>query len=120
MIPALSLLLLFQLGGEIASRVLSLPVPGPVVGMVAMVVVLAASRRVLDTVRPVIEVLLAHLSLLFVPAGVGIVAHLSLLADKGVAIMLAVFVSTIAAIAVGALVFTWVAKAMGILEVGDD
>ena len=42
MIQALALLLLFQLGGEATARGLSLPVPGPVLGMVALTLALAA------------------------------------------------------------------------------
>ncbi len=113
MIPAIALILLFQLVGEVASRALDLPLPGPVLGMVgllgAMVAIPALGRRLRETA----EGLLRHLSLLFVPAGVGVVAHLGVLAQAGPALAVALVVSTVAAIAVGALVFVGVARLTG-------
>jgi holin-like protein len=67
----------------------------------------------------VAETLLGHLSLLFVPAGVGIVGHLDRLGGHGPALMLAIVVSTVLAITVGALVFSAVARATG-LPAADD
>lgn len=110
MIPALAIILLFQLGGEVVSRGLGLPVPGPVVGMVALVAAFALSPRLAALVRPVAQGLLAHLSLLFVPAGVGVVAHLDILRAAGPALLAALVVSTVLAIAVGALTFAAVAQ----------
>ena len=63
--------------------------------------------------RPVARVILANLSLLFVPAGVGIVWHLDLLQSEGVPLAFALVGSTVAAIAVGALTFRALARAMG-------
>ncbi|MCR9150037.1 MAG: CidA/LrgA family protein [Rhodobacteraceae bacterium] len=118
MIPALAVILLFQLGGEALSRGLGLPVPGPVIGMVALVAAFAASPRLAALVRPVAQGLLAHLSLLFVPAGVGVVAHLPLLREAGGALLAALLLSTILAIAAGALTFVAVARLTG--DAADD
>ena len=64
--------------------------------------------------RPLAQGVLGYLSLLFVPAGVGVVGHLDRLGGaQGVAILAAVVVSTALAIGIGALVFTLVARAMG-------
>jgi len=62
MIPALAVILLFQLGGEALSRGLGLPVPGPVIGMVALVAAFAATPRLAALVRPVAQGLLASAS----------------------------------------------------------
>lgn len=113
MIPALVTLLGFQLGGEVVSRALGMPLPGPVLGMVALVAAFAIWPALVDLVRPVAQGLLAHLSLLFVPAGVGVVAHLPLLAAEGPAIAVALVGSTVLAIAVGALAFAGVARLTG-------
>jgi putative effector of murein hydrolase LrgA (UPF0299 family) len=110
MIPALVTLLVFQLFGEVVTRGLGLPLPGPVLGMVALVLTMLAFPKLAAAVRPTAQGLLAHLSLLFVPAGVGVVAHLGVLRQEGAALMLALIVSTVAAIAVGALTFTAVAR----------
>lgn len=113
MIAALALILLFQLGGEATAQALALPLPGPVLGMMALVAGLALSPRLRATVTPVADGILAHLSLLFVPAGVGLVAQLDVIRSAGPALLLALVVSSLAAIAVGALTFTLVARLTG-------
>ena len=117
MIPALRLILGFQLAGEVLSRALHLPLPGPVLGMAGLLVALAVWPRIAILVRPVAQGLLGNLSLLFVPAGVGVVGHLDLLATEGVPLLAALIVSTVLAIAVGALTFRAVARLTGD---GDD
>jgi len=106
----LALLLVFQLAGEALSHALSLPVPGPVIGMVALLLALmvrGAWKGTTAAVPPDLEratsVLLGHLSLLFVPAGVGVSIHLSLLASEAVPIAVALAGSTLAAIAAAGL-----------------
>jgi putative effector of murein hydrolase LrgA (UPF0299 family) len=85
-------------------RLLQLPVPGPVAGMVLLFVALRLRRRVPDPLGDAADGLLRHLSLLFVPAGVGVMLHFSRLADEGVALATSLVVSTVLAIAVSALV----------------
>lgn len=113
MINALLALLICQLLGETASRALNLPLPGPVLGMILLVVALSLSPRLVATVRPVAQGILSHMSLLFVPAGVGVVGHFGAFGGQGGAILLAIVGSTIAAIAVGALTFAAVARITG-------
>jgi len=113
MIPALTLLLLCQLAGEVIARGLGLTVPGPVIGMGLIVALFLIVPRSAEAVRPAAAVLLGNLSLLFVPAGVGIVGHLDRLGAQGVAILTAIVVSTVLAMAVGALVFAAVARLVG-------
>ncbi|MEI4485161.1 CidA/LrgA family protein [Frigidibacter sp. MR17.14] len=113
LLAAILTIFLFQLGGEVLSRLAHLPIPGPVIGMVALAAGFVASPRLLELVRPVAQVLLGHLSLLFVPAGVGIVSQLDVLRDQGLALGAALVVSTLLAIAVGAVVFELVARATG-------
>lgn len=113
MIPALTVLLVFQLIGEVAARGLALPLPGPVIGMALLLAAFAASPRLLELVRPTAQGVLANLSLLFVPAGVGIVGHLDLLTSEGPALLAALVLSTILAIVVGALTFRVVARLTG-------
>lgn len=110
MIPTLVTILMFQLGGEVISRALGLPLPGPVLGMVALVAAFLVAPRMAEVVRPTAQGLLAHLSLLFVPAGVGVVVHIGVLRTEAAAIALALVGSTLAAIAVGALTFAAVAR----------
>lgn len=113
MIPALSIILLFQLMGEVVSHALKVPLPGPVLGMVGLVVAFLVFPRLAEIVRPTAQGLLAHLSLLFVPAGVGVVAHFRVLTEQGPAIAVAIIASTVLAIAVGAISFAVVARVVG-------
>jgi holin-like protein len=113
MIHALLIILACQLAGEVTSRSLGLPVPGPVLGMMLLTLGLALSPWLMAQVRPVAQGILSHLSLLFIPAGVGVVGHLSAIAGQGWALAAAIVASTVLAIAVGALVFAAVARMMG-------
>ena len=113
MLHAMTAILICQLLGETAARALHLPLPGPVLGMVLMLGLLVAYPPLLQTLRATAQGILMHLSLLFVPAGVGVVGHISTLGDQTAAILLAVVGSTIAAIAAGALTFAAVARLTG-------
>lgn len=117
MIETLSIILLFQLGGEIASRGLHLPVPGPVLGMIALVAACMIRPALADRLRPATRGLLSHMALFFVPAGVGVVAHMGVVRADGLALALAIVVSTVLAIAAGAWAFALVARLTG---AGDE
>jgi holin-like protein len=99
-IPGLLVLLGCQLAGEFLVRLVDVPVPGPVVGMVLLLVLLRLRepRRDSGLVR-VAEGLLAHLQLLFVPAGVGVVQYLSLIGASAVPLAVGLVVSWFAALA---------------------
>jgi holin-like protein len=97
-----TVLLLFQLIGEVLVRSLGLPIPGPVVGMVLLFSALRLRKRVPSSVRDASQGLLRHLSLLFVPAGVGVTLHFARIAQEWLAIAVALFVSTILAVALTA------------------
>ncbi len=86
-------LLVFQSVGELFSRGLSLPLPGPVVGLVLMLVGLRFAV-VREPVGECAGFLLAHLSLLFIPVGVGVMTHLALLSQYGGRMLLVVVLST--------------------------
>jgi holin-like protein len=100
-LQGLAMLLVLQSAGELLSRGLHLPVPGPVLGMVALAGLLAwAPLR--QRIQAAAEVLLAHLSLLFVPVGVGVLSHLDLLQQMGLKLLLVVALSTWVGLAVTA------------------
>ncbi|VDS07607.1 holin-like protein [Paracoccus haematequi] len=116
MIAALSLILAFQLAGEALSRALDLPLPGPVVGLCLLVAACVLRPSLADRLRPTAQGLLSHLSLFFVPAGVGVVAHLPVLREHGIGLALAILGSTVLAIAAGALTFQAVARWTGSVD----
>ncbi len=102
----LAVLLLCQTAGELLVRTLGLPLPGPVLGMgvLAGLLALPALAPLHAPVGAAAEGLLAHLSLLFVPLGVGVIAHLGLLRNHAGALALTLLASTIVGLAVTALV----------------
>lgn len=116
-IGSLAVILGCQLLGEVIARGLGLPVPGPVIGMAAMLGVLWLRDRfappVLAGVEPAGRFLLAHLSLLFVPAGVGVVGNLDVLAGEWLALAAALVVSTVLTLVVSVVTFRLVARMMG-------
>lgn len=118
MIASIALILACQLAGETLARGLGLPVPGPVLGMAALFAVLAARARFgapawLAGVEPAGRFLLAHLSLLFVPAGVGIIGNLDALSAHWLAVTVALVGSTLLTLLVSVATFRLVSRAMG-------
>lgn len=103
MLGALTWLLVYQLVGEVVARAFALPVPGPVLGMVMLFATLVARGGPAPAMRNTANNLLQHLSLLFVPAGTGVMLHFQRIADEWLALLLAVTVSTVLTIAVSAL-----------------
>ena len=111
--PAVSLV------GEAIARGSGIPVPGPVIGLVLCVVLLLARDKIGVRLPPELrdgtfertgQGILSHLSLLFVPAGVGIVQRLDVLAANALAIVSALVVSTVLTLVVTAWVFSVVAR----------
>ncbi|MCB2000799.1 MAG: CidA/LrgA family protein [Rhodoferax sp.] len=103
LLTGLAWLLLCQTAGELLARLLQLPLPGPVLGMLLLLVALRWPQ-VRTPVGAVADALLAHLSLLFVPVGVGVMTHLGLLSQYGLRMLVAIAVSTWIGLAVTALV----------------
>lgn len=102
-LKGLTWLLLAQCAGEGLARLTHAPLPGPVIGLLILLVALRfdAVRR---TAAVAAEMLLTHLSLLFVPVGVGVMTHLALISQYGVRMLVVIAVSTLAGLAVTALV----------------
>ena len=90
-----------------------------VIGMVILFGVLAAKGGVPADLARVGDTLLANLSLLFVPAGVGVMAHFALLANDWPALGAAIIGSTLITVAVTALVMVWLSRLTGGRDAGD-
>ena len=110
MLHAITILLTFQLIGEIIAQALRLPIPGPVVGMGLFFAAMALPRVPSERMREPAQQLLQHLSLLFVPAGVGVMLHFRRVAAEWLPIVAALVLSTILAIAVAAVTTQWLAR----------
>ena len=104
MIAALTLLLVFQLVGEVIARALALPIPGPVIGMALLFAALALRGGPSADLRDTAQGLLQHLSLLFVPAGTGVMLHYQRLSDEWLPLVVSLLLSTALTIGLSALV----------------
>ena len=122
MIASLSLILLCQLVGEVVVRGLGLPLPGPVLGLMLLLLLLLARDRIGGLARGPLQgqgvenasrALLANLSLLFVPAGVGVVQKLDLIAEHGLAIAAVLAVSVVVTLLVTVATFLVASRLLG-------
>ena len=103
-------LLVFQCAGEALVRLAGLPIPGPVAGLAVLFAVLLLLPEVPGALATAAEGLARHLSLLFVPAGVGVMSYLGRIADEWLPIAAALLISTLLAIAATALTFAWLVR----------
>lgn len=110
MLAALTLLLIFQLAGEVLAHSFALPVPGPVIGMALLFVALMLRGGPGENLRQTSGQLLQHLSLLFVPAGTGIVLYGERIAAEWLPLVVAMVASTLLAIIVTALLLQALAR----------
>lgn len=100
MIRYFTLILVCQLLGESIAHLAGLPIPGPVLGMVILFAGLVARRGIPSGLEETGAVLLRNLPLLFVPAGVGVVTNLDLLARSWRPLAGAIVIGTVVTIAV--------------------
>src|SRR5215471_16229406 len=100
------LLIVLQLIGESIVQVSGLPVPGAIIGLILLYVILAFKGGVSDEMSRTSGFLLQNLGVLFVPAGVGVIAYLPMIAAQWWIILLVLLVSVCATVAVTGLVAT--------------
>ncbi|KDP93000.1 murein hydrolase transporter LrgA [Brevundimonas sp. EAKA] len=119
MLAAIALLMTCQLMGEVIHRVTGLPLPGSVIGLVLLLGWLALVPRERPTLKAVTAWLTAHLSIMFVPAAVGLIDEGEPLSRYGIGILAATAVSTLLTMVVTALVFRWAVTRFGPGDAGD-
>jgi holin-like protein len=103
-------LLVFQCAGEALVRLAGLPIPGPVAGMALLFAGLLLRGKAPGALAVAAGGLGQHLSLLFVPAGVGVMMYVGQVAAEWLPIVAALLVSTVLAIATTALTFAWLVR----------
>lgn len=111
MLNYITLIFCCQLAGELVIHAAGLPFPGPVLGMVLLFGFLMVRGSIPEKLGATADFLLGHLSLLFVPAGVGVMLHFSLLGDDWLPIGVALVASTALTIVVTALMMSWLGAA---------
>lgn len=122
-LTGITFLLVYQLVGEVTVRLVGLPIPGPVLGMVMLFITLLVRGRTPESLSTASTALLSHLSLLFVPAGVGMMVHFDRIAEEWLPITLALFLSTVITMVATAgimqLTSRWLAPSSGSKEGGN-
>lgn len=107
MIGAISLLFVCEFLGDGLCRLMGLPLPGSVLGMLVLLAWLALLPRERQTLTQVTSWLTAHLSVMFVPAAVGLIAQGAVLSRYGLGLAVATALSVLLTLVVTALVFQW-------------
>jgi len=100
MLRGFAMLLTCQLLGESLVRAAGWPVPGNVAGMALLLIGLIFGLVQLEWVIEAAELLLTHMALLFVPAGVGVLLYFDLIGREWLPILVATGASTFVVIAV--------------------
>lgn len=112
MLHAFAVLLCLQLAGEALVRAIGSPLPGPVIGLALLFLWLVLRIPLPQATHETADGTLKHLSLLFVPAGVGVVQQLPLLGAEGWKLLLVILVSIALSLAATAVTFAALAKLM--------
>lgn len=113
MLFAITTLFLFQLIGELLVQWLTLPVPGPLIGMVLLFCALLLRRAVPDALRETSGQLLQHLMLLFIPAVAGVMLHFERVGQEWLPFLAAGIVGAALTMAVTALTLRWMIRITG-------
>lgn len=98
MLDGLLILLAFQFAGELLVQTLNLPLPGPVLGMVLLLLALTTRAAVLQRIAPAANLLIGNLTLLFFPIGIGIVLEWERYAEHGLALLVSIVIGTLLAL----------------------
>ncbi len=105
MLKSVFIILLYQLTGELLQKFFGLSIPGPVIGLVLLLLTLLLIQK-RQRVVPIkedlfnsAEILLNYLPLLFIPVGVGVVMHLSLLEDNLALVVFVIILGTLSTLA---------------------
>ena len=101
----------FQLIGELASVLLHVPVPGPVIGMLLLFGLLLYQGELPKELDDLSGALLRHLYMYFIPAAVGVTAHITMVANQVVSMLVAILISSLLSLLVAGLLMQWLGKA---------
>ena len=113
MIDAISLLLICQFLGEGVRILTQIPIPGSILGMLLLLSWLLIIKKDRPTLKQVSSWLTAHLSIMFLPAAVGLINEKENIQAYGFQILLAIFISSLLTMAMTAYVFIFVSKRLG-------
>jgi holin-like protein len=107
MIRGLAILLIFQSLGEVATKIIHGLIPGPVIGMILLLILLVSRKTIAISISIAADGLLAHLAIFFIPAAVGVMLYVRELISAGPAWLLAIVLSTAMSMTITALLLKW-------------
>lgn len=110
MLEGLTILIFLQFLGEIIIRATQMPIPGPVIGLGLLAAYALWRGAMPGPVEIAGDAILRHLSLLFVPAGVGLIAFGDKLLGEGLRLVVVILASTAITMAITALVFRFLTR----------
>lgn len=98
--------------GEIAARLGLLPLPASVTGLILLYAELTVRGKLPEDLGVLADRLLRFLGMLFVPAGVGVIAYLDVLRAEALPILVAVIGGTAITLFVTMVVANWLGSAI--------
>ena len=107
MLRSFFIILLYQLVGETLQKFFNIIIPGPVIGLVLLLITFIfikkfKDKKVLQIKKDVIKtgnIIVSHLSLLFIPIGVGVVMHISYLGENLFQVFAVIVIGTLLTVA---------------------
>jgi holin-like protein len=120
MLEGLTILIFLQFAGEILAGVTRVPIPGPVIGLGLLAAYALWRGAIPKPVEIAGDAILKHLSLLFVPAGVGLIAFGERLLNEGIRLIIVLVLSTAITMIVTALAFRFLTKTAGTKTAGKS
>ncbi len=88
------IILIICVVGEVLNKVVNIPLPGSIIGMILLFVCLLFRLIKLEMIEEISKFLLEHLAFFFIPAGVGLLAYVGILKENLLPILVICFVTT--------------------------
>lgn len=90
----LMIILIVYFSGMLLQLIFSLPIPGPVIGLILLFMALYFGIIKVEMIEGICEILISHMSFLFVPAGVGIITSFGMLNGRMIPFLAIIIIST--------------------------
>jgi holin-like protein len=85
--------------GEFISKSFSLPIPGNILGMIILLILLLTNIIKVEKIENISNFFLDHLSIFFIPSGVGLITSFTSIRNNFLAIILICLITTVLVIA---------------------
>ncbi|AKL97181.1 murein hydrolase effector LrgA [Clostridium aceticum] len=112
----LCIILIVCLAGEFANKVIGIPIPANVLGMIFMLILLLTGIVKLEMIDKITKFLLDHLAFFFIPTSVSLLANLHLIQEQWLAIVSVILLSTVIVMGVTGLTIQLIRKKIAVKE----